>query len=332
MPQLSPEIVAHVQAALAAPDGVAHARAARIINENATPDDAWAIEPLRAHLLAALAPDSTIGLLDLRAVIVPITSALGLVGDASAVASLVAALAHPDERLVAAAAVALGEIGDHAAIDPLIAALERRPAPGIAQALGMLRAVEAQDALLAALQTSMDRPPVDELDEGDDTEDLFVALSDALGRVGAAPARALLATLLEHPADTVRLHAAIALSRIGDNRALPQIVAVATDPLGGYRSPRWAAAKRLAELDDPRGLEAMRDIYQRRDRIYQRRDTDIPARHAMIRDLGRHGDAGDIALLEWVAQHDDAPTDQGWTLAQAAARAIARISALHRER
>ena len=41
----------------------------------------------------------------------------------------------------------------------------------------------------------------------------------------------------------------------------------------------------------------MRDIYQHRDRIYQHRDTDIPARHAMIRDLGRHGDAGDIALL-----------------------------------
>lgn len=328
MAQLSPDLIAQIQTAFATSDDIAHARAARIIDERATPEDAWAIDPLRARLAAALAPDSTIGLLELRAAIVPITAALGLVGDGSAVATLVAALAHPDERLSAAAAAALGEIGDRSAIAPLIAELERRPGPGVAQALGTLRAAAAQDALLASLQASLvQQPALDE--DADDPADLIVALCDALGRVGAAPAIAPLAALLHHPDDAVRLHAAIALSRLGDDRAQPQIVAVATERLGGYRSKRWAAAKRLAELGDPRGLDAMRDIYQRRDRIYQHRDTDIPARHAMIRDLGRHGDAGDIALLEWVAQHDASPTDQGWTLGQAAERAIARINARH---
>jgi len=332
MAPIPPALIEQVQSALATPDGVAHARAARIINEHATPEDTWAIEPLRARLAAALAPDSAIGLLELRASIMPITVALGLVGDGSAVATLVAALAHPDERLAAAAAVALSEIGDRSVIAPLIAVLEQRPSPGVVQALGRLRAAEARDALLAAMRASLARPSAEEMEEGEDTEDLLVALCDALGRISAAPAIEPLVALLHHPDDTVRLHAAIALSRLGDGRALPPIVAVATDRLGGYRSPRWAAAKRLAELDDPRGLEAMRDIYQHRDRIYQHRDTDIPARHAMIRDLGRHGDAGDIALLEWVAQHDDSPTDQGWTLAHAAARAIARISARQRDR
>jgi len=324
-----------VRTALASPDGIAHARAARIINENATPEDRWAIAPLHARLAAAHAPDSPISRLELRASIMPITTALGLVGDASVVATLVAALTQPDERL-AAAAGALGEIGDPRAITPLVTALRQRPSAGIAQALGALAAADAQEALLSALQTCLARVHAEEEEESeeesDDTSDLLNAITDALGRIGATHARAPLADLLKHADDAVRLHAAIALSRLGDARATPLIVAVVTDRLGGYRSKRWAAAKRLAEQDDPRGLASMLNIYQHKDRIYQHRDSDIPTRHAMIRDLGRYGDSRDIALLRWVAQHDAAPTDQGWTLAEAATRAIKRINARQRLR
>ncbi len=86
-----------------------------------------------------------------RAVKVGAAEALGKIGNAGAVDSLLAVLEHDDDEVRMFAAIALGKIGDSRAVDPLIATLGDRHHEvrgSAALALGLLRDSRAVDPLM----------------------------------------------------------------------------------------------------------------------------------------------------------------------------------------
>jgi HEAT repeat protein len=87
----------------------------------------------------------------------------------------------------------------------------------------------------------------------------------------------------------------------------------------------WDIARRLVELSDKRGLEALIKLYWRDDYALPDHQRDTYGRVALIRDLGRWGDRHDLPFLAWVAENDAALTDSRSTVAEVAREAIARI-------
>jgi HEAT repeat protein len=247
-------------------------------------------------------------------------SAIGLFGiigdrhDDRVIDPLLTILSSDNLRFAAAAGRALGQLGVDRAVQPLIAMLQQHRNDDAVVALGLLRASEAVEPLVDALKKSKryGKPA-------------FAPLAAALARIGDRRAIEPLAQLLDRP--NVALAAALALSRLGDDRGLTIILAAVESP-----DPDWDAARRLAELGDQRGVEAMLKQYGQNLHSYPSHTRDINGRHALLRDLSRSGELYDIPFLERVQAYDFERTDQGWSLAEAASRAIERIRARHHSR
>jgi HEAT repeat protein len=309
MSLLSSESIDRVRAGLASAEAGVRYRALDTLIRYGTPADAWAVDPLVTLLRGALArPDRE----SCRAVAgdaVAAVRALGFVGDTRAVRPLIAALGHWDAFLSGAAAWSLGEIGDGRAVGPLIAAFRERRDYAVAWALGALRARAAAGLLRAALAAL----PAAGTHDPDGLE-MRIALIDALGRVGDRRALPMLRRLLAAPDDDVRIGTAVSLSRLGDESGRAELLA-ALD--GASQVARLAAAERLSEQGDARGAAAAIAAYRR---LAADRRIDFvisvsrqrPPRPAWVTET-----------LAWIRQNDPTPSTLGWTLAEAAGRALA---------
>jgi HEAT repeat protein len=129
---------------------------------------------------------------------------------------LLDALTDPENR--AWAARYLGKVGDPAAIPALIRLLgvnEFHARAAAARALGQLGATEAVPALLE----SVERGP----------EDVMRAWAiDALGKIRSREAAPALIDVLRSSDERLHWPAAVALGRIGDERAIPALEAAAS--------------------------------------------------------------------------------------------------------
>jgi HEAT repeat protein len=229
--------------------------------------DPRALEPL----LAALTDQSDV-------VRKAAATALGTIGERRAVEPLIAALTDQSEDVRGAAQGALGTIGDPRAVEPLIASLSDKYPKAAVVALariGDARAVEPLSAALFEADWQSRLATADALAELGDpraVEPLIRALGDeqlawkdardnadfvrALG--GLDPSRsAALNTTLEDQTQFVRTHAAVALGRIGDFRAVEPLRAALQAP-GAGRSFREAAAAALRSIGDALEIEPLR--------------------------------------------------------------------------
>lgn len=245
---------------------------------------------------------------------------LGLVGDARAGDVLLTALSYPDARCSTAAARALGELRATAALEPIIALLRQRREPHMIAALGMLRTSEGTDFLRELLNEYRAEQAIY---FGDYTR-VVRALLEALASSGEQRIIPAMVPFLAVADPAVNLAAAMALSRLGDERGLPIIY----EALHNEES-RWDAAKCLIERNDPAGLPVLIDWYHHDPYRYPDHTRDPASRLARLHELSRYGDTGDIPFLEWVAGYDQGPTQQGWSVAEEARRAIERIRARH---
>ncbi len=197
------------------------------------------------------------------------SAALGRVADPRAVEPLIAALSNQSDVVRKAAVTALGTIGDLRAVEPLIASLsDTNPKAAVVAlaSMGDARAVEPLADVLFGADWSSRLAAADALGELGDSravEPLVRALGDedllrkdacdnaefvrALG--GLDPSRsAALNTTLEDQTAFVRTHAAAALGRIGDCRAVEPLRTAVQSP-GAGRSFREAAAAALRSID-----------------------------------------------------------------------------------
>ncbi len=166
--------------------------------------------------------------------------ALGEIGDALAVAPLIAAL-KDSTNVCFAALDALGQIGAPA-VEPVIAALAdddrdlRRYARGALKRIG----VPAVDRLIAAFPY------------GDAS--MREAVANALGEIGDPLAIPTLFDALDDRSREVRRDAAKALGKIGDPRGVEQLIAAVKDEASIVRQ---FAAYALAMIRDPRAVKPL---------------------------------------------------------------------------
>lgn len=314
------------------PDGLLSAQAAHALNAYLIPGDTWVLEPLLMVIDAALAAATEGQPQAAPAATQASIWAIGALRDRRAVPTLIALLNYPDQMLTDAAASVLGELGDRRAIAPLINAVQRSRNPETALALGRLHATEAFEPLLEQwnqyLQAEMAAVaqgiPTNTVEEDATVELMFGALAQALGRLGRQEAIEPLAAFIPFMDiydQTVRLELAIALHRLGDDRAFHHI----TDALTDWRVDRHRQpARYLLERGDARALPTLIASY--------RSDSGgTPERQARINTLSRLGDHWDVPLLAWIQQHDHTPSEtEGWPLSVAAGHAITRIIARDR--
>ena len=193
-------------------------------------------------------------------------SALGNLGDRSAVVALVAALSDVDDSVRSEAARALGNLGDRSAVDALVAALsdvDDSVRSEAARALGNLGDRSAVDALVAALDDENrgvrrsaasalgnlgDRSAVDALVGTLSDEDSFIRFcaAQALGQLGDRSAVDALVGTLSDDDDFVRQYAARALGELRDRSAVDALVAALSDDDDSVRS---GAARALGKLN-----------------------------------------------------------------------------------
>ncbi len=230
------------------------------------------------------------------------SAALAHLGD-DGFTALTTVLGDPDMGSEARrrAAQGLAQSGDPGALNPLVAALQQ-DRDGFLQmtaaiALGQLGVPEGVPALLAALADA-------EFAWGS-------AAENALVRIGSMAVPFLIDVL---PTGTPSLlkHAATALGRIGDPRALGPLLVLLADPDAGVR---WRAVEGLAWLRDPQAVPALLPLLA---------DPDANVRANTAEALGSLGGAEAVSALELLRQ-DDAITWEGDPVATIADDAILRI-------
>jgi HEAT repeat protein/cyclophilin family peptidyl-prolyl cis-trans isomerase len=231
--------------------------------------------------------------------------AIGRVGLVEGVAPLTKVLGDSDPEVRQMAAFALGLIGDSSARDPLIAAL-RDPSllvqGSAAEALGLIGDRTAADAvgqLAAAIVQSgaVAQAPGPEGDAVRDTPaGAFRLAIFALVRLHAYDQ--LAAAVLDGAQPRVRWWpVAFALQRLEDPRALPALLALATDPNPYTRA---FAVKGLGPIKDRAAVPVLTPLVDGPDRAVA-----VEA----IRSLGRIGDpAGAPPLLQLIASMKANPT------------------------
>ncbi len=281
--------------------------ASAALHDHLMPGDAWALPLILDAVRGAgpLAPE-------------PAVHALATIGDRAVVDPLLDVVSRPRHRVAASAALVLGRLRAREAAAPLLGLLGRRRDPEVVTALGLLGVREAAPVLLALLDGARTRPS--RRTERD--AELLVATARALGRLGDADAgeapRALRA-LLDDPEVAVVVAAADALTRLGDAAGEPALHAHLFD---------WEAARRLAQLGHEDGVAAMRACYRADPHARPRGlPRDAAGRRRLLQALAHEGDAADLPFLAWVAAHDTDRTEQGWTFAEEARRAIHRVAA-----
>jgi HEAT repeat protein len=178
--------------------------------------------------------------------------ALALMGDVSAVDTLIPLLKDKDPRVRAAAAAALGRLHDPRALQPLIATLGDEDA-GVRRAvvggLGGIGGPVVFDPLVLALK--------------DPDRQVREVAAAALGRVPDARAVEPLLAALSDSYGNVRINAAIALGKLKEPRALEPVIRMLNDSSEGVRG---AAAEALGQMDDSRAVPPLTVMASREER------------------------------------------------------------------
>ena len=198
--------------------------------------------------------------------------------DERTVDELIAALAHADAKVRAAAAAALARTGDPRAVKPLRTAAS--------DGVPNVRAI----ALAALVRLSPDKL-LPEMVKSLRAEDPRVVAGAAvvLGhavRLGATAVRAAVPNLIEaFQTDDIAIGKAVAwaLGCIGDRAVVPWLVAALEQ---GFAPA--AAAEALGRIGDLRAQPAL---------LAALADDDVAVRAAAARGLGRTGSAGDAAVV-----------------------------------
>jgi HEAT repeat protein len=202
--------------------------------------------------------------------------ALGMLGDARAVGSLLTALTDTNMYVRRASAEALEKIDDIRAVDQLLGALKDR-LPRVrwtaVKALGEIGDARAVEALLGVLKS--------------DDYDLRRAAAQSLERIGDARSLERLLLALKDEDFDMRRAAAEALGQLGSERAIGGLVTALRDK---EERVRWAAAGALKKIGSSKAVEGLLGLLQE--------TGERECEHA-IEVLGEIGDARAVdALLE----------------------------------
>ncbi len=217
------------------------------------------------------------------------------VGDPHSVATrLMTLLDDPSEDVRRTSALSLGKIG-HVVAAPALARALSDPDP-------LVRAYSAW-ALGQIGEEVNDRAAISLVGALSDTHDAVKqAAARALGNVGPRqPVLAALMDVLAVGASGSRRAVVETLTQIEAPGAYQDLVKALTDPDPAVRQSALAA---LGELADRRVLA---DFRQR-----LLRDTHAGVRAEAAYRLGKLGEAGDVADLEWAATNDAVPTVRVW--------------------
>jgi HEAT repeat protein len=214
-------------------------------------------------------------------------SALGDIGDGSAVAPLIAAMSSGDEKVRASAAEALGKIADPRSIEPLVGSLydtcgDVREKAGIA--LAQIR----EAALAPLIGVVMDQRPDNAMINRSTAR---AAAVKALGEIRDARAVGPLMNALRDKDGPVREEATNALAKIGG----PAVKPLMTDLADAKLDVRMQAVSTLAKIGQP-AVEPLIDVLKG--------DDQIAAAYA-AKALGEIKDPRAMAFLSAVQNHSN---------------------------
>jgi HEAT repeat protein len=219
-----------------------------------------AVPALRACLLGPPAPEPEVPRMAAQA--------LGAIGGDAAFAALIAALDHnvrglalqdklAEDAVRDAVAEELARLGGHRAVEPLLGCLRETHLPAAARALAVFREARAVPAMVQALEDSFVRERIadaimrfgtaavpDLMDTVEERKprrgpearwsaDRRAAAARLLGEIGDAMAYPSLVPLLKDPDPSIRMEAAVALLRLGDERAFPAALPIVIAGLDG---------------------------------------------------------------------------------------------------
>lgn len=229
--------------------------------------------------------------------------ALGRVGLQDGVPPLVAALGDDDEDVRATAAFALGLIGSTSAVEPLEAALKDqslRVRGRAAEGLGLIGDPAAAPAVAAASTCRDAIAGIAPDDEGwPKSPDVDLCRLALFALVRLKNYEALASVALDDRGEPISRWWAVAyaLQRIGDKRAVPALLALATTE--GIYTPAFAL-RGLAAAKEPRATAVARAVAARG-------NADLRLRVAALRALGEIGGAGAMEALLTIARDKTAP-------------------------
>lgn len=191
---------------------------------------------------------------------------LGKIGDPHAVEPLIDMLKERSVPIREKAVEALGKMADYRCVDPLIERLLFDPEPSVraqaAESLGILRYIEAEDALLEALQDTnavvrknaliaLERfwdsalyPVFVKMTKDPDDEVRYVAVQ-ILGHIRFEGALKRLIQLLEDEVPAIRQEAAYALGEMRDERAVRPLLNMMVEYDGADREAAKKALKKI---------------------------------------------------------------------------------------
>lgn len=239
-------------------------------------------------------------------------AALGEIADPRAAGPLGAALAVRNEDLRLAVADALGKIGDGRAVEPLISLLESGNESILNKAIVALkrtrdpRAVHVLTRFLTDPREPVRLRAVDALGQigdaataerlervlrTDRSEEIRALAAKALGEIGEPGSLAALEMSL-HDETSVRCQAIAAMGAVGDEAALPALLAMLKEPAPEIR---YNAALALAQIGNKDSIEHLRG------RVLD--DTSDMVRRGAVKALER---LGDPIGKEW-AEHKRLP-------------------------
>ncbi|MGD0078568.1 MAG: HEAT repeat domain-containing protein [Sedimentisphaerales bacterium] len=252
--------------------------------------------------------------------------ALGELGDPRAVEPLIAQIRSEDETVSKYEAEALGKLGKKA-VKPLIIHLKDMKDKNsyvrmyAAEALGNLGDQNAVEPLISCLKNKNEyefvrmsaAAAIGKLGDPNAIEPLIACLEDqhsckyaaeALAKIGK-PAVEPLIVCLKDGDGTVRLCAATALGKLGDERAVEPLIACQKDEEGNVR---WCAAEALAKIGKP-AVELL---------IACLKDQDSHVRYNAAEALGKLGDPNAVGPL--IARLKDKEGNVCWQAKKALAK------------
>jgi HEAT repeat protein len=264
--------------------------------------DIQAVEPL-IKILESKNEDPAVRLLATRAI--------GKLGDARSISSLIEALKDEDEEIRMMAAEALGIIGDAKAVDPLIAALkdkEEYVRKNAAEALAKIDDSQAVGPLMEVLADGSEMVrhaavvAIGEIGDPRAVEPLIIALKDEsklvrgdsayfLGEIGDPRAAEPLLEVLNGDDMDLIPDVIMALGKIGDGRVVEPSIKLLNHKNERIRS---AAAQALGQIGDVSAVVPL---------IEALRDEDDEVRGEYAEALGNIGDVRAIDHLK-VVQKD----------------------------
>jgi HEAT repeat protein len=269
----------------------------------------------------------------------PAIEALGQIGDAKAVDPIISCLTDRDMNVRLAAASALGRLKDVRAARPLFAALVN---PGeaaqvrmhAAKSLGNIGGTEVEGLLESALADQNYRvwmsaafalgqthnrfaieSLINDLRKANFTEPWkSLRAAEILTAVGKPAVEPLLRAL--HDSNSmVRGRAAFVLGKIGDSRAVDELIARLADSRE-QSSVRQTVAEALGEISSPGGANILTQSLG---------DPDPEVRWSAAYSLGIIGDAQALAELDRVAREDKGKTGRSINIAETARGAAEKI-------